>query len=217
MEQKNKEIFEYLKGLFPEGQCELNFKNNYELLVAVILSAQCTDKRVNLTTLALFQKYPTVFDMANAKREELEELIKPCGFFRNKAKNIIGACRAIAEKHGGQVPSNYADLLNLAGVGRKTANVITSVGFGGDAIAVDTHVFRVSKRLGLSKAGTPERVEQDLMKQFDKNLWSELHFLMVLFGRYVCKAQKPQCQNCELKDKCLYFKNLLQNKKNMLK
>lgn len=217
MEQKNKEIYCYLKSLFPEGHCELNFKNNYELLVAVILSAQCTDKRVNLTTPTLFQKYPTVFDMANANQEDVEEIIKPCGFFRNKAKNIIAACKEISKKHAGEVPKNYNDLLNLAGVGRKTANVITSVAFGGDAIAVDTHVFRVSKRLGLSKAVTPEKVEQDLMKKFDKNLWSELHFLMVLFGRYVCKAQKPQCENCKLKDKCLYFKNLLQNNKNVLK
>ena len=217
MKEKEKQIYEYLKNLFKEGNCELNFKNNYELLVAVILSAQCTDKRVNLTTPKLFEKYPTVFEMAKAKIEDVEEIIKPCGFYHNKAKNIVSACKDIATNFGGEVPEEFEDLIKLSGVGRKTANVVMSVGFGKDAIAVDTHVFRVSKRLGLSKGETPEKVEFDLMKKFDKTLWSETHHLMVLFGRYICKAQKPLCEKCELKDKCLYFKKLLQNKKNVLK
>lgn len=217
MKAKEKKIYEYLKSLFNEASCELNFKNNYELLVAVVLSAQCTDKRVNLTTPALFEKYPTVLEMANAKQEEVEEIIKPCGFYHNKAKNIVSACKDIVETHGGVVPSEFKDLLKLSGVGRKTANVVMAVGFGKDAIAVDTHVFRVSKRLGLSNGETPEKVEFDLMKRFDKTLWSETHHMLIHFGRYVCKAQKPLCEKCELKDKCLYFKKSLQKQKNVLK
>ena len=168
MKEKEKQIYEYLKELFKEGKCELNFKNNYELLVAVILSAQCTDKRVNLTTPKLFEKYPTVFEMAKAKLEDVEEIIRPCGFYHNKAKNIILGCKDIVLKHGGEVPAEFENLIKLSGVGRKTANVVMAAGFGKDAIAVDTHVFRVSKRLGLSKGETPEKVEFDLMKKFDK-------------------------------------------------
>ena len=209
MKEKEKQIYEHLKDLFKEGKCELNFNNNYELLVAVVLSAQCTDKRVNQTTPKLFEKYPTVFEMANANVEEVEEIIRPCGFFRNKAKNIVSACKDIVSKHCGEVPEEFEDLVKLSGVGRKTANVIMSAGFGKDAIAVDTHVFRVSKRLGISNGATPEKVEIDLMKKFDKKLWSDMHFLFVLFGRYVCKAHRPLCEKCELKDKCIYFKKML--------
>lgn len=208
MDERATKIYSYLKEKFPEPMCELNFKDRYQLLVSVILSAQCTDKRVNTVTKDLFKKYPTAETMAKANLEELEQEIKPCGFYHNKAKNILSACQKIVSDFDGEVPEDYDKLLSLPGVGRKTANVITSAGFGGDAIAVDTHVFRVSRRLGLSSGNTPEKVEQELMKVLDKNVWSESHFLMVLFGRYVCKAQRPLCEECGLKEYCKYYKEI---------
>ena len=208
MDERATKIYSYLKEKFPEPMCELNFKDRYQLLVSVILSAQCTDKRVNTVTKDLFKKYPTAETMAKANLEELEQEIKPCGFYHNKAKNILSACQKIVSDFGGEVPEDYDKLLSLPGVGRKTANVITSAGFGGDAIAVDTHVFRVSRRLGLASGNTPEKVEQELMKALDKNVWSESHFLMVLFGRYVCKAQRPLCEECGLKEYCKYYKEI---------
>lgn len=208
MDERATKIYSYLKEKFPEPMCELNFKDRYQLLVSVILSAQCTDKRVNIVTKELFKKYPTAETMAKANLEELEQEIKPCGFYHNKAKNILSACQKIVSDFDGEVPEDYDKLLSLPGVGRKTANVITSAGFGGDAIAVDTHVFRVSRRLGLASGNTPEKVEQELMKALDKNVWSESHFLMVLFGRYVCKAQRPLCEECGLKEYCKYYKEI---------
>ena len=208
MDERATKIYSYLKEKFPEPMCELNFKDRYQLLVSVILSAQCTDKRVNIVTKNLFKKYPTAETMAKANLEELEQEIKPCGFYHNKAKNILSACQKIVSDFDGEVPEDYDKLLSLPGVGRKTANVITSAGFGGDAIAVDTHVFRVSRRLGLASGNTPEKVEQELMKALDKNVWSESHFLMVLFGRYVCKAQRPLCEECGLKEYCKYYKEI---------
>ena len=208
MDERATKIYSYLKEKFPEPMCELNFKDRYQLLVSVILSAQCTDKRVNIVTKDLFKKYPTAETMAKANLDELEQEIKPCGFYHNKAKNILSACQKIVSDFDGEVPEDYDKLLSLPGVGRKTANVITSAGFGGDAIAVDTHVFRVSRRLGLASGNTPEKVEQELMKALDKNVWSESHFLMVLFGRYVCKAQRPLCEECGLKEYCKYYKEI---------
>lgn len=208
MDERATKIYSYLKEKFPEPMCELNFKDRYQLLVSVILSAQCTDKRVNIVTKDLFKKYPTAETMAKANLEELEQEIKPCGFYHNKAKNILSACQKIVSDFDGEVPEDYDKLLSLPGVGRKTANVITSAGFGGDAIAVDTHVFRVSRRLGLASGNTPEKVEQELMKALDKNVWSESHFLMVLFGRYICKAQRPLCEECGLKEYCKYYKEI---------
>ena len=208
MDERATKIYSYLKEKFPEPMCELNFKDRYQLLVSVILSAQCTDKRVNIVTKDLFKKYPTAETMAKANLEELEQEIKPCGFYHNKAKNILSACQKIVSDFDGEVPEDYDKLISLPGVGRKTANVITSAGFGGDAIAVDTHVFRVSRRLGLASGNTPEKVEQELMKALDKNVWSESHFLMVLFGRYICKAQRPLCEECGLKEYCKYYKGI---------
>ena len=208
MDERATKIYSYLKEKFPEPMCELNFKDRYQLLVSVILSAQCTDKRVNIVTKDLFKKYPTAETMAKANLEELEQEIKPCGFYHNKAKNILSACQKIVSDFGGEVSEDYEKLLNLPSVGKKTANLITSAGFGGDAIAVDTHVFRVSRRLGLASGNTPEKVEQELMKALDKNVWSESHFLMVLFGRYICKAQRPLCEECGLKEYCKYYKEI---------
>jgi len=208
MEQRSKFVYDCLKGKFPNAACELEFNSNFQLLISVILSAQCTDKRVNEVTKILFEKYPTAFDLANAKLDDVLKIVKPCGFFNNKAKNIIATSKILVEKFNGEVPEDFSALLSLPGVGQKTANVLTSVGFGGDAFAVDTHVFRVAKRLGLANEKTPEKVEEQLKKVFCKNMWSETHHLMVLFGRYYCKARNPQCNDCKLKENCLYYNNL---------
>jgi len=191
-----KEIVEKLNNLFPTPKCELNYQNEYQLLVAVILSAQCTDKRVNIVTDELFKSYGTPQQMTTLTQEELEEKIHSCGFYRNKAKNILTMTRELLVKYNGKVPSNLEQLQSLAGVGRKTANVVIAEAFKGDAIAVDTHVLRVSNRLGLVKTDKPEACEQALMKAFDKKDWSKLHLQMVHFGRYICKSQKPNCKNC---------------------
>ena len=203
---KSQEIYKILEEKFPEAMCELHFKNNYELIVSVILSAQCTDKRVNMVTPALFEKYPTVFDLAKANLEDVKEIIKPCGFFNNKAKNIVNMAIDVVEKHGGEIPNNFDDLTTLAGVGRKTANVVLSTAFKKDAIAVDTHVFRVANRLGL-KSKTPFECEMLLQKSFKKENWSRLHHMLVLFGRYTCLARNPKCENCELKNYCKFVNN----------
>ena len=200
-----------IKNKFPIAKCELNFENNYQLIVAVILSAQCTDKRVNIVTPKLFEKYPTVQDLANADIEELKDIIRSCGFYNNKSKNLIAMAKDVTNKFDGEIPSNYDDLVALAGVGRKTANVVMAVGFGKDAIAVDTHVFRVSNRLGI-KSKNPLECEKQLQKIFPKENWSELHYLLVLFGRYFCKAIKPSCENCELKEFCKFIKKNQKNK-----
>ncbi|MDD4815626.1 MAG: endonuclease III [Clostridia bacterium] len=199
-------IKEYFNKLFENPVCELNFKNNFELLISVILSAQCTDKRVNKTTKNLFKKYKTPQDFAKLKQEDLEKEIFSCGFYKNKAKNIVKASQSIVSDFGGTVPSGYDNLIKLAGVGRKTANVMLSVGFGDDAIAVDTHVLRVSNRLGLAKTKDPTKCEISLQKNFEKKDWSKLHYQMVLFGRYYCKARNPKCEECELKNQCNYYK-----------
>ena len=197
----------YLKNLFPNAKCELNFSSAFQLLVAVILSAQCTDARVNKVTPKLFKKYGTPEKLASAKQEDIEKLIFSCGFYHNKAKNLIDCSKDIVQKFGGEVPNNLADLQTLAGVGRKTANVVFSLWFDGDAIAVDTHVFRVSNRLGIAQGETPFDVEKQLMKNFDKSEWSNLHYMLVLFGRYHCKAKNPDCQNCYLKNICNFYKS----------
>ena len=197
-------VLNYLEELFPEPACELKFNSRFELLVSVILSAQCTDKRVNMVTKELFKKYNTPKDFANLKQEELEKEIKSCGFYHNKAKNIISCSKDILERFNGKVPGNIDDLMTLAGVGKKTANVVYSVGFGGDAIAVDTHVFRVSNRLGI-KSKNPLECEAKLQKLVPKQNWSKVHHQMVLFGRYFCKAIKPNCKECELADICEYY------------
>lgn len=206
IEEKNKIVLEYLKKLYPNATCELKFNSIFELLVAVILSAQCTDARVNKVTPVLFQKYKTPQDFANAKQEDIERLIYSCGFYHNKAKNLIACSRDIVEKYNGVVPSTLEELQTLAGVGRKTANVVYSLVFNGDAIAVDTHVFRVSNRISIAKGETPFEVETQLMKNFDRHDWSNLHYMLVLFGRYICKAKNPQCEDCELKDRCDFYK-----------
>ena len=186
--------------------CELHFKNDYELLVAVILSAQCTDKRVNEVTPILFEKYPNYHFLANAGVEDVEKIILPCGFYHNKAKNIIQASKQIEEHFNSKLPDKLEDLTTLAGVGRKTANVLISNIYHIPAIAVDTHVFRVSNRIGLAKTDNVLDCEKQLMTAIKKEHWSEMHHILVLFGRYYCKARNPLCANCVLKDVCKGYK-----------
>lgn len=199
-------LIESLNEMHPNAECELDYRSPYELLVAVILSAQCTDKRVNLVTAELFKKYNTPSQIAALPQEALEKEIKSCGFYHDKAKNIIGASRAILDRFGGEVPSSREELMTLPGVGRKTANVVYAVAFKGDAIAVDTHVFRLSHRLGLSKGKDPLEVEKDLCAAFPEKTWSHLHHLLIHHGRYVCRAQSPSCDRCNLTEVCLYFR-----------
>ena len=203
--QNCEKIIEYFEGRYKNPRPALEYKTNYQLLVAVILSAQCTDARVNLVTAVLFEKYATPEQMITLTQEQLEKYIFSCGFYRNKAKNILSATKDILQKHGGEVPSDYDALLALAGVGRKTANVIYAVAFGKPAIAVDTHVFRVSNRLGLANANTPEKTEKQLMKILPKEKWADCHHYIIFYGREVCKAQRPACKDCEISQYCDYY------------
>ena len=196
------EIIERLEKMHPEAHCELNFDTPFEALVAIILSAQCTDKRVNLVTQDLYKKYNTPQQFASLDIKELEELIKPCGFYKNKAKNIKECARQIIEDFNGEVPQTMEDLTKLAGVGRKTANVMLAEIYKQDAIAVDTHVKRVSNRIGFVKSDDPYEVEMALKKIFPKDKWSRMHHLLIFLGRYTCKAIKPNCKECLLNDIC---------------
>ena len=207
MQTKNRDkILKELANLYPDARPALKFGTPYELLVAVILSAQCTDERVNKVTAVLFEKHNTPLTMLELTQDELEKYIYSCGFYRNKAAHILSASRDIVEKFGGEVPSDFDELKTLAGVGQKTANVVWSVAFGGDAIAVDTHVFRVSNRLGLAHADTPAKVENQLKEVIPKPDWSKAHHWLIYHGRRVCHSQKPDCEGCTLKDWCEYRK-----------
>ncbi len=203
--QAKKEEIEEIKKIFlkhyPDSVTELNYKNLYELLVAVMLSAQCTDKRVNIITPALFKKYPGTKELANANLDDVKELIKSCSFFNNKAKNLVAMAKMVEEEYGGKIPLEQKELIKLPGVGQKTANVILIEYTGANLMAVDTHVFRVAHRLGLSKAKTAKGTEEDLVKKFKTNL-HQLHQAMVLFGRYKCKAANPLCEECIVKKYC---------------
>ena len=191
-----------LGEVYKDTKPALIFRNPFELLIAVILSAQCTDKRVNVTTARLFQKAATPEAILSLGLAALEEEIRDCGLFRNKAKNIMATCQILCEQYGGEVPADFAKLQELPGVGRKTANVVMSVGFNAPAIAVDTHVFRVSNRLKLAAGDTPLAVEQGLMKAIPKDKWSAAHHWLIWHGRNVCKARKPLCGKCPLADVC---------------
>ena len=194
-----------LEKLYKGAKPALKFTTPYELLVAVILSAQCTDARVNIVTEKLFENYSTPKAMCTLTQKELEQYIFSCGFYRMKAEHILSASKDILEKFDGEVPKTVAELQTLAGVGKKTANVVYSVAFGGDAIAVDTHVFRVSNRLGLAKGNTPEKVEEGLQKAIPKKDWSKAHHWLIYHGRLVCHSQKPDCEQCTLKEYCDYY------------
>lgn len=201
------EIIKTVNSLYENPKCELVFSNNYELLVAVILSAQCTDKRVNQVTSELFKEYNTPEKMIELSQDELERKIRSCGFFHNKAKHILDASKEIVEKYNGEVPSDKAELKALAGVGEKTANVVLATVFNVPAIAVDTHVFRVSNRLGLANSKTVEGTQKQLEKNLPKDSWIKFHYALVLHGRYVCKSQRPNCDVCGLKELCKFYKN----------
>lgn len=201
------DIINRVDELYVNPKCELEFNSNYELLVAVILSAQCTDKRVNLVTKELFKEYNTPFKMITLSQEELEHKIRSCGFFHNKAKHILEASHDIIDRFDGEVPKEKKDLLSLAGVGEKTANVVISMAFNTPAIAVDTHVFRVSNRLGLANSKDVFKTQKQLEKTIPKDKWIKFHYALVLHGRYVCKSQRPNCNECGLKDLCKYYKN----------
>ncbi|MCR5757952.1 MAG: endonuclease III [Selenomonas sp.] len=191
-----------LGEVYKDSKPALLFRNPFELLIAVILSAQCTDKRVNVTTARLFQKAATPEAVLSLGLSALEEEIRDCGLFRNKAKNILATCQILCEQYGGEVPADFQKLQELPGVGRKTANVVMSVGFNEPAIAVDTHVFRVSNRLKLAVGDTPLAVEQGLMKAIPKEKWSAAHHWLIWHGRNVCKSRKPLCEECPLAEVC---------------
>lgn len=184
--------------LYPDAGPELNFSNPFETLIATMLSAQCTDKRVNVCTAKLFPLYPDAHAMARLTPEELEPHIRECGLYRNKAKNIVAACRALVEQYDGVVPDDRHKLMALPGVGQKTAGVVLMAAFGDPQIPVDTHVFRVSRRIGLSDGDTPEKVEMQLRALLDMNIWIYAHHLLIWHGRRVCHAQRPNCANCPL-------------------
>ncbi len=201
------EILKELARLYPDARPALRYDTPYELLVAVILSAQCTDERVNKVTEVLFREHSTPATMLELTREQLEKYIFSCGFYRNKAAHILSASRDIMQKFGGEVPRELEQLKTLAGVGQKTANVVYSVAFGGDAIAVDTHVFRVSNRTGIAEGNTPEKVERELNLAIPKSEWSKAHHWLIYHGRRVCHSQSPDCLNCTLNKWCNYFNN----------
>lgn len=183
------------------AKTELIFSNTYELLVSVMLSAQCTDKRVNIITPSLFKAYKNVHELSNASLQDVKELIKSCSFYNNKAKNLIKMAQSVVTNFNGEIPLNEKDLVTLAGVGQKTAHVVMIEKLNANLMAVDTHVFRVSHRLGLSRAKTPEKTEEDLVACFKTNLHT-LHQAFVLFGRYICKAKNPECNNCIVEEFC---------------
>ena len=205
MNAQNERIYRLLGEMHKDADCELDFGSPFQLLVAVILSAQCTDKRVNMITEELFKHASTPEDFVAMPVEELEKLIFSCGFYHNKARAIKEASASIVE--GGGMPTDREGLMKLRGVGRKTANVVYAVAYGGNAIAVDTHVFRVSNRLGIASAKTPEETERQLMAAFDEDKWGHLHHLLIFHGRYTCHSQKPDCAACLLKEECKYYKN----------
>ena len=200
------QALDILQNIYADTQTALHYKTPFELLVATMLSAQCTDNQVNKVTAELFKEYNTPEKMCRLTQEQLEKHIKSCGFYRNKAKNILAAAKEITEKHNGNVPDSVDELVRLPGVGRKTANVVVSNAFGRDAIAVDTHVFRVANRIGLSNAKTVHRTEMDLMGNIPKELWSQAHHWLIWHGRKICKARKPLCGDCPVNSFCEYVK-----------
>lgn len=204
---KNNEIplvMDALEKMHPEATCALDFRTHFQLLVAVMLSAQTTDVSVNKVTPKLFEMYPTAEAMAEADPLEVQEIIKTIGLYKNKAKNVVALSKMLVQDHGGEVPGEYSELVKLPGVGRKTANVVLAEGFGEARIAVDTHVFRVSNRIGLTDGKDPVDVEEQLMKRLPKDQWIRAHHLIIFHGRKVCHARKPACEDCEIRDICLY-------------
>ncbi len=203
-DEKLPEILNNLEIMHPEAACALDFGTRFQLLSAVMLSAQTTDVSVNKVTPVLFAKYPTAEAMAEADPMDVQEIIKTIGLYKNKSKNIVALSKMLVAEYGGEVPGSFDDLVRLPGVGRKTANVVLAEGFGEARIAVDTHVFRVSNRIGLTCAKDPEGVEKGLMERLPEDQWSRTHHLLIFHGRKVCHARKPDCGNCLIAELCLY-------------
>jgi len=201
------EVFRRIEDAYPEARVELRFSNPLELLVATILSAQCTDKRVNEVTETLFVDYPDAAAYAQADPEELEEAVRPTGFFRQKAKNLRACCSDLLERFDGEVPADMEALTSLAGVGRKTASVLLAVAFDQPAIAVDTHCRRVSQRLGLTAENDPVKIEADLKEIYPEEYWARISRLFIWHGRYTCKARRPACEECALPDICPFYQD----------
>lgn len=200
-------VLDRLEEAYPNAESALNFKNTWQLIVAVVLSAQTTDVSVNKISGPLFERYPTPESLAGASQDDVEQIIKTIGMYRTKSKNIINLARQILDEHDGKVPGDFDQLVKLPGVGRKTANVVLAVGFGEQRIAVDTHVFRVSNRIGLCHEKDVLKTELALQKILPKDRWSEGHHSLIWHGRKVCHARKPDCDNCVIKEKCLYVKS----------
>ena len=196
-------VWKRLSERYPNARCALDHRDPYQLLVATILSAQCTDRRVNMVTPALFERYPDARALAAARQEDIEGIIRSTGFFRAKARNLIGMAHGVVERHSNAIPDEMASLTALPGVGRKTANVVLGNAFGKDeGVVVDTHVERVSRRLGLTRESDPVKIEQDLMKLFPRDQWTMLSHLMIEHGRNICVARNPQCGDCPLSERC---------------
>lgn len=200
--QKRKTLLSILEKLYPDPHSELDFKNEYQLLIAVMLSAQCTDKKVNEVTPILFSKYPNFASLAKASLSDVEKIIRPINYCKTKSKNIIATSSQVVTEHNGHIPLTFEQLTELPGVGRKTANVVLGETGAVPSLPVDTHVFRVSRRLGLSSGKNPDAVEEDLKKQFPSSEWRNLHHRLIFHGRRVCKAQNPQCAECALSGIC---------------
>ncbi|MGN1301399.1 MAG: endonuclease III [Clostridia bacterium] len=199
-------IIENLKRTYPDATCSLDFKTPFELGIAVMLSAQCTDERVNKITPLLFAKYRNPEEYINTSLEEIEEIIKPCGFYKNKAKNVLGYAKMIVEKYNGKMPETMEELVKLPGIGRKSANVIMLEAFNNpEGIAVDTHAKRIANRIGLSKEKEPLKIEQDLIKIIPKKYFKDVNHLLVWHGRNICNARKPQCEKCPIKNYCEFY------------
>jgi len=200
-------VINEIDTLYPDAQCELDFTNPFELLIATILSAQCTDVRVNIVTKDLFEICKTPWDIVKLGVVELGIMIKTCGLSNSKSKNIFNCCRMLIEEHEGEIPDTIEALMKLPGVGRKTANVVVSNAFGVPAIAVDTHVFRVANRIGLAEAGNVDLTEKQLMKVLPKEIWVQMHHALIFHGRRMCKARKPLCEECPLDKVCRFLKD----------
>ncbi len=206
--ERSRKIISLLRQYYGDVKPDLRFENLYQLAVSVILSAQTTDKQVNSATPELFHRYPSLDSLAAAEQGDVEQIIKSTGFFRNKAKNIIAMAKAVVERHGGKLPENREELTALPGIGRKSANVILSVGFGIPALAVDTHILRISKRIGYTESEDPLRVENDLTAMIPEAEWTEAHLVLIRHGRTLCPARKPLCSECPVNSLCDYANSI---------